>query len=162
MDKGEKNMSDNASLGCMNSVKEYLDYIQDADRRIKNKSVEVFQLECLATSITAPTDTEAIKTSGVTDRVGNIVPKIVQVKKEISNMIAEFIDEKAKRIRLIETLENPLEYDVVHLYYVQGMKFTEVAVELGKSYEWILEIHSRAIKNLCEPYINLCKQCDII
>lgn len=150
------------SNGCMNSVKEYLNYMQEADIRIKNKSVEVFQLECLATSITAPTDTEAIKTSGVTDRVGNIVPKIVQAKKEISNMIAEFIDEKAKRIRLIETLENPLEYDVVHLHYVQYKKLTEVAAELGYSYAWILEVHEKSIKNLCEPYINLCNQCDII
>lgn len=143
-------------------VKTFLKYIQTADTRIKNKLVEVYQLRCLATSITAPTDSDPIQTSGVTDRVGNAVPKIVELENEINNMIDHFVDEKKKRIYLIDLLQNELEYQVCHMHYVQYKDLTDVAVELGYSYPWILEIHGRALNNLCEPYINLYGKCSIM
>jgi hypothetical protein len=143
-------------------VKTFLKYIQTADTRIKNKLVEVYQLRCLATSITAPTDSDPIQTSGVTDRVGNVVPKIIELENEINNMIDHFVDEKRKRVMLIETLKSDLEYQVCHMHYVQYKDLTDVAVELGYSYPWILEIHGRAINNLCEPYINLYGKCSIM
>lgn len=143
-------------------VKSFLRYIQTADIRIQNKLVEVYQLRCLATSITAPTDSDPIQTSGVTDRVGNIVPKIVMMEEEINQMIDQFIDEKKKRVMLIDLLQNDLEYQVCHMHYVQYKDLTDVAVELGYSYPWILEIHSRALNNLCEPYTNLYIKCSIM
>jgi hypothetical protein len=130
------------------SIREYLEYIEKADALIKNKCVEVYQLRCLATSITAPTDAESIQTSGVTDRVGNIVPKIVMLEKEINQMIDEFVDEKAKRINLIEKLESTVEYDVVHKHYVQYKKLTEIAIEKGYAYQSIVEIHGKALNHL--------------
>jgi DNA-directed RNA polymerase specialized sigma subunit len=136
-------------------VKAFLNYIKTADIRIKNKLVEEYQLRCLATSITAPTDSESIMTSGVTDRVGDIVPKIVQVQEEINNMIDHFIDEKQKRVNLIDLLQNDLEYQVCHMHYVEYKDLTDVASELGYSYAWILEVHKNAINNLCQPYLNL-------
>lgn len=137
------------------TIKAFLKYIQTADTRIKNKLVEVYQLRCMATSITAPTDSDAIQTSGITDRVGNVVPKIVELENEINNMIDHFVDEKQKRVKLIETLENDLEYKVCHMHYVQYKELTDIALELGYSYPWILEVHSKAINNLCKPYTNL-------
>ena len=70
-------------------------------------------------------------------------------------MIDHFVDEKQKRVKLIETLKNDLEYQVCHMHYVQYKELTDIALELGYSYPWILEVHSKAINNLCEPYINL-------
>lgn len=139
------------------SVKEYLEYIEKADALIKNKCVEVYQLRCLATSITAPTDSESIQTSGVTDRVGNIVPKIVMLEKEINQLIDEFVDEKARRIQLIEMLESTIEYDVIHKKYVQYKKLTEIAIEKGYAYQSIVEIHGKALNHLSkhmETYIS--------
>ncbi len=133
------------------SVKEYLLYIKVFDKRIQNKRIEVYQLRCLATSITAPTDTENVQSSGVTDRVGNIAPSVVQLEKEIKEMIDVYVREKAKRIRLIETLENVLEYDVIHMHYVQYKSLAEIAIEKGMSYQYIVEIHGKALKNLVKP-----------
>jgi hypothetical protein len=143
-------------------VKTFLKYIKTADTRIQNKLVEVYQLRCLATSITAPTDSESIKSSGVTDRVGNIVPKIVMMEEEINQMIDQFIDEKKKRVMLIDLLQNDLEYQVCHMHYVQYKELKDVAIELNKSYAWILEVHKNAIKNLCQPYTNLYVKCSIM
>lgn len=155
-------------MGCervnnmSDDVKNFLKYIKTADTRIQNKLVEVYQLRCLATSITAPTDSESIQSSGVTDRVGNIVPKIVMMEEEINKMIDHFIDEKKKRVNLIDLLQNDLEYQVCHRHYVQYRELKDIAVELGYSYAWILEIHDRATKNLCEPYLNLYGKCSIM
>ena len=146
----------------VDDVKNFLKYIKTADIRIQNKLVEVYQWRCLATSITAPTDAESIQTSGVTDRVGSAVLKIIELETEINNMIDHFVDEKQKRVNLIDLLQNDLEYQVCHMHYVQYKDLKDIAVELGYSYAWILEIHDRATKNLCEPYLNLYGKCSIM
>ena len=129
-------------------IKEFLEYIILADKRIKNKQIEIYQLYCLATSTTAPMGSEAIQTSGVSDKVGNAVTKIMQEKEKAERMVEEFVEERAKRIALIETLENPLYYDVIHLHYVQGKQLTDIATEKGYAESYIYEIHGKALKNL--------------
>jgi len=129
-------------------IEEFLDYIILADKRIKNKKVEIYQLYCLAESVTAPMGSEAVQTSGVSDKVGNTVTKIIQEKEKAERMVEEYIAERAKRIALIETLKNPLEYDVIHLKYVQGKSLAEIATEVCKSYQYVVEIHGKVLKNL--------------
>lgn len=126
-------------------IKEFLDYIISAEIRIKNKKIEIKQLYDLKSSIV---DNLAVQTSGTTDKIGNIVIKIEQEKEKALQMVATYIQEKAKRIALIETLKNPLEYDVIHLHYVQGKQLTDIAIEKGYAESYIYEIHSKAIKNL--------------
>jgi DNA-directed RNA polymerase specialized sigma subunit len=129
-------------------IKEFLEYIIFADKRIKNKQAEIYQLYCLATSTTAPMGSEAVQTSGVSDKVGNAATKILQEKEKAERMVKEYVEERAKRIALIEKLENPLEYDVIHLHYVQDKSLKDIATEVCKSYQYIVEIHNQALKNL--------------
>lgn len=130
------------------TIKEYLQEVELLDERIKNKQVELYQLWCLATSITSAPDKEPIQNSGVSDKVGNTVAKITALSEEINQMIDHFIDEKEKRIKLIETLDNALEYTVLHKHYIQYKTFTLIAEEMGYSYDYILEVHPKALKKL--------------
>lgn len=126
----------------------YLQQIARDDKLIQNKCVEVYQLRCLATSVTAPMGTEPVQTSGVSDKVGNITAKIVDLEAEINQMIDKFIDDKQERIAIIEQVNEPLQYNILHKHYVQGKKFREIAEEEHYTEVYISKQHQKALKKV--------------
>ena len=126
-------------------AREYLQQIAKDDKLIQNKCVEVYQLRCLATSVTAPMGVEPVQTSGVSDKVGNITAKIVDLEAEINRMIDKFIDDKRERIAVIEQIDDELQYTILHKHYVQGKAFSLIAEEEHYSTEWISKNHSKAL-----------------
>ena len=134
-------------------ARKYLEYIQDAEEVIQNKMIEKFQLNCLMTSVTAPTDREAVKTSGVSDKIGNLIPKLDEIERQIESLIESFVEAKLERIAVIETLGTGLEYKVLHRRYIQYQKLVDIASSLGYSYDYIREIHEKALEKV-EDFIN--------
>lgn len=126
----------------------YLQQIAKDDNLIQNKCVEVYQLRCLATSVTVPMGTEPVQTSGPSDKVGNITAKIVDLEAEINRMIDKFIDDKQERIKVIEQIDDELQYNILHKHYVQGKKFTEIAEEEHYSEVHISKQHQKALKKV--------------
>lgn len=132
------------------TAEKFLQQIERADRTIDNKLSEIYRLRCLATSVTVPTDREAVQTSGVSDKVGNIVAKIVDLENEIDNLIDEYIDIRQRCIKVVEALSDPLQYTVIHKHYVQYKSFVEIAEEENYTYQWILRVHNKALKEISE------------
>ena len=126
-------------------AKEYLQQISKDDRLIQNKCIEVYQLRCLATSVTAPMGTEPVQTSGASDKVGNIAAKVVDLENEINGLIDKFIDDKHERIKVIEQIKDPLQYNILHKHYVQGKRFREIADEEHYSEVHISKQHQKAL-----------------
>ena len=126
----------------------YLQQIAKDDKLIQNKCVEVYQLRCLATSVTAQMGTEPVQTSGVSDKVGNITAKIVDLEAEINRMIDKFIDDKQVRIKVIEQIDDELQYNILHKHYVQGKKFREIAEEEHYTEVHISKQHQKALKKV--------------
>lgn len=136
----------------MTAVK-FLEQIERADALIDSKLSELYRLRCLATSVTVPTDREAVQTSGVSDKVGSIVAKIIDLENEIDDMIDQYIDTRNKCIGVIEMLTNPLQYKIIHMHYVQYKTYAEIEEELNYSHTWVMEVRRDALKNI-EAIIN--------
>ena len=129
---------------------EFLKQIERADKLISNKLYEVQRLRLLAVSTTVPTDREAIQTSGVSDKVGNIVAKIVDLESEINDLIDEYVDLQRECIWVIESLKNSLQYTVLHKHYVQYKSFAEIAEEEHYSYDGIMKVKRKALEQVEE------------
>ena len=132
---------------------EFLSQIERADTLINGKCSELYRLRCLATSVTVPTDREAVQTSGVSDKVGSTVAKIVDLQNEINDMIDDYIDTMNKCIGVIEMLTNSLQYKIIHMHYVQYKTYSEIEEELNYSHTWVMEVRREALKNI-EKIIN--------
>lgn len=130
------------------TAKQYLMQIKILEHRIKLKQDEITHLRTLATSITAPTDSEAVQTSGIKDKVGNIVAKIVDLQRETNDIIDELIDTRQERIRVIEQIKHPLQYEVLHKIYIDNKPLPVIASELHYAYEYIRHVHRKALKNV--------------
>ena len=127
--------------------------------RINNKLVERYQLRCLATSITSNLDKEPSGAGGVTDKVGNITVKIIALEEEINALVDAFVDQKQQCIDLIDQIPDTLQYNIIHKHYVQYKKLVDIAEEEKYSYQYIVDMHTVALKtveDLMKSYGILC------
>ena len=128
----------------------YLEQIRKSDARIDSKLVELYQLRCLATKVTAQMGSEVIQTSGVSDKVGNVAAKIVDLEAEINRLIDKFIDDKQERIKVIEQVDDALLYTILHKHYVQYKKFVSIAEEEHYTEVHISNKHQEALEKVQE------------
>lgn len=136
------------------TAKEYLQQIQKQKNTIQKKESELFLLECLATSTTAPTDREAVQTSGTSDKVGNSAVKIAMLKEDIGRqkeqaqaIIIECIG-VVEQVRALKCDTAEVQYNILHKRYVSGKKLKKIAEEETYSYDYIRELHGIALQNV--------------
>lgn len=139
------------------TAKEYLQQIKELNDVITNKKVELYQLECLATSITAPPDREAVKTSNISDKVGSCATKIVQLEEEIEQAISAYLEARSERMAIIDRVRvmNHNRYIVLFKCYVEYKPLTDIAKEMHLSYDYVREVHIKALRDVAE-IMNIC------
>jgi hypothetical protein len=93
---------------------------------------------------------EVIQTSGVSDKVGNVAAKIVDLEAEINRLIDKFIDDKQERIKVIEQVDDALLYTILHKHYVQYKKFVTIAEEEHYTEVHISNKHQEALEKVQE------------
>lgn len=135
----------------------YLEQVKRADAMIDTKRAEERELWAIATSVTQVNDGMP-HAPGVSDKVGNIIPKIIEAKNRTTEQIDRYIDIRNDVIRHIEMLPTK-QYTVLHWLYVRKREYREkdqswyytwreVAENLGCSEQNIFNIRKRAVKNL--------------
>lgn len=132
----------------MIDAREYLEWIESAERKIQRKLAEIDRLRSLATSIGGLATDTPVQASHEGDRIGKIVASIVDKEKELDVIVDNYIDEKDKRIKAIEQLDNELERSVLHKHYVQFKSINEIADEEYYTNKWISSIHTKALKKV--------------
>lgn len=139
------------------TAKEYLQQVRRMDRLINNKIAEIDQLKELATSITAATDREAVQTSGVSDKVGNVVASIIDLQNEINALVDNYIDKRKEIIAQIDGIEKqqPLYYAILHGRYIQFRRLQEIADDEGYAAQYIREQHGKALAFFERTYTNI-------
>lgn len=136
---------------------EFLEQVKEADAKIDSKRAEERELWTLATRMTQANDGMPHAT-GVSDKVGNIIHKIIKAQERTNAQIDRYIDIRDDVIRHIEMLPRK-QYSVLHWLYVrkrdrreknQSWYYTwrEVAENLGCSEQTLSNNRKRAVKNL--------------
>lgn len=137
------------------TTKQYLQSIEDLDRRIQSKLMDKTQLENMAMSITVPPDNEKVQSSGSQDRMANTVAKLIDLEREIDALVDSFIDRRKKIIAQIDSLDDSLYVQVLSLRYVCKLNLSDVAVKItgsSSSRRNIDRIHGRALQEFERLY----------
>lgn len=136
---------------------DYLEQVKKADAMIDIKRADERELWAIATSVTQASDGMP-HAQGVSDKVGNIMHKLLEAQEKTNEQIDVYIDIRDDVIRHIEML--PLkQYMVLHWLYVRKREhrkknqswyytWNEVAENLGCSEQNISNTRKRAVKNL--------------
>ena len=129
------------------NIKNHLEQIGRLDKRIQNKLEEIDKLRRMASG-TSYSESERVQTSLSADKVGAIASRIVDMEKEVDRLI----DERCVIVAEIESMKNEDDYDILANIYILGKDIKTVAVEMGKSYRYISDLHRKALKDFEELY----------
>lgn len=126
----------------------YLAQVEKIDSIIKNKLIEQRQWKDIALGITANMGGERVQSSGSKSKMADAVEKCVDIESEIDRLVDMLIDTKKEVIKTIESLDSPIEYNLLHMRYIQFKTLQEIADHYGKEYGWATTTNGRAIANV--------------
>ena len=137
------------------TAKQYLDQLRVIDTKINQKTEE------LADLMTAATSTRAIDYSK--DRVQtspqnaqeNRICKYVDLDAEINREIDEFVDIKHRVTKEIQELNVDYYIKILFKVYVQFKTVKDAANEIGLSYQYVRDLHKKALKAFEELHTDL-------
>ena len=107
------------------------------DAKIANLTEELQVWQARATKITA---------SG--NQMQKCVEKMCAIKDELAQETANLQQSKHQIEEAIRSLEDKTEQDVLWYYYIRGMTFERIAVEMNYSWRQINRKHKSAMKKI--------------
>ena len=137
------------------TAKQYLNQLRVIDTKINQK------MEELADLMTAATSTGAIDYSK--DRVQtspqnaqeNRICKYVDLDAEINREIDEFVDIKHRVTKEIQELNVDYYIKILFKVYVQYKTVKDAANEIGLSYQYVRDLHKKALEAFEELHTDL-------
>ena len=127
--------------------KEYLQQYAALNAEIDCKLEEKRQLEALATNISA-TFGSGSGGSGVSDKVGRNVDKIIDLEKEIDAKIDKLVDLREEIEAVIDTIEDSRYRTVLTERYINGKKWADIADNMHIDVRWVFSLHGYALKKI--------------
>ena len=115
----------------------FLEQPEKLDIQIRNKLIEKQQWHDIALGITASMEGERVQSSGGKSKMANAVEKCVDMEAEIDGLVDELIDVKKDVIQTIEKLDSPIEYNLLHMRYIQYISLQEIADHYNRDYGWV-------------------------
>lgn len=128
------------------NAKEYLQKIRMYDTRIESKLLEVQALRAMITKITPTMKADVVTASSPQDKLGDAVAKIVDLETETDKEIDAYVDLKREVSALLEKLENPFHYKVLHQRYFLYHTFEQIATDMHYSFRGVCYLHGRALQ----------------
>ena len=126
----------------------YLEQVEKLDAIIKNKLIEKQQWKNVALGITANMDGERVQSSGSKSKMAEAVDKCIDIEAEVDELVDKLIAAKKDVIKTIEQVDSPIEYNVLHMRFIQYIDLQGIADFYHKEYGWATTTHGRAIASV--------------
>lgn len=137
---------------------DFLKQLKRMEESIKDKLEEVAQLKSIALTVVAVSNNviiegekhsaERVQSSGSQQKMADAVCKYVDLEKEIDSDIDRMVDKRTEVLAVINKLDKPIQCTVLRKKYVQFKSFKKIAEETNYTYQYIIEQHNKALKNL--------------
>lgn len=129
----------------------FLEQVEKLDALIANKLIEKQQWMDLAQNITPGAGEGRVKCSAsTTSKMAEAVNWCVDIEGEIDAAVEQLVMAKKEVLRVIEQVESPVEYRLLHMRHIQNMTLEEIAEAFGKDYSWVTTTQGRARKSVQE------------
>ena len=134
----------------------YLSQIKEFDIKIDRKIAEKNRLREIAISTGGTGDGERVQTSIKRDKLGDSVAKIIDTEKEIDHMIDIYVSKKQEIIKQIDQMEDMEQYEILHLYFIDGYTMKECAKVKDCSIRKVNATKAKAMKTVEKMFGKLC------
>ena len=140
------------------NAKDFLNQLKRMEDSIKDKLEEVAQLKSIALTVVAVSNNviiegekhnaDRVQSSGSQQKMADAVCKYVDLEKEIDDEVDRMVDKRDEVLSVINMLDKPVQCAVLRKKYVQFKSFKRIAEEMNYTYQYIIEQHNKALKNL--------------
>lgn len=128
----------------------FLEAVEKQEAVIKNKLIEKQQWKDIAMGITASMEGERVKSSGTKSKLSDAIDKCVDIETEIDDQIDKLIDLKKEVTAVIEQVQSPTEYNLLHMRYIQYIPLKDIADKWHTEYTNVTTAHGKALKKVQE------------
>ena len=137
------------------SAREYLKQLEVLDMQINEDLIELSDLKDSAMS-TGGIDysRERVQTSAVGDRLCSDVARYTDFDEHINEEIDQFVDAKKQIIKEIRGLRDKNMIQILTKVYVQFKTVKVASQEMRKSYNHVVNLHSKALKEFEKKHPN--------
>lgn len=142
------------------SAKQYLSQLEFIDEQINQDLERLEQMKADAYS-TGGIDysRERVQTSLVGDKLCSDVSRYIAFNEQINAEIDRFVDAKEQIIREIRELHNIYYVQILFKVYVQFKSLKAASQEMKRSYNFVLDVHKKALAAFEETHENLTYLC---
>ena len=144
-------------MGVSMTDREYLGQLKNIDRKIKDKLDEEQRWRDIATNTTSKLSDMKVQTSKDPDPMGTAISKAVTYQRESAELAAKLVDLKNTITMQIDNIDDSKAYLILKMVFVQERDYSEVAVELKRSYRHTVREIDNAIKKFGDKYRHLYK-----
>lgn len=131
----------------MNGSREYLNQLKKLDVCIKQKQEELRDLRSLAVSERVNSKSVRVQVSQKSDRIADIVVKIVCLENEVCSEIEDLAQTKHKIINEIQSLNDDTYISILFKKYVEYKTLNQIAFEMNYSYDRTKHLHGFALNS---------------
>lgn len=128
------------------TAKEYLNQARTLDMLINTKQSELYKLRLMATSVSSPSITEKVQSSGDNTAM-RIIDKIVDLQNEINLEIDKLVDLKSQIRGEIKQLNDPVERILLTERYINNKSWMEIANMMHYTERQVHNIHGKSLKH---------------
>lgn len=141
------------------TAKRYLGQLQRLNDSITQKQEERESLLLMASSFGGKGyDDVRVQSSGQPDKMAAKVISAVDLEKEISREIDEFLNKKHTIINQIQAMETDSHAELLYKRYVQYKSLEVISVEMSYTFDWIRHLHGMALQAFEFQYADVLAQ----
>lgn len=134
------------------TAKEYLIHIRDCYKTMTALYERLVEIRTKIEGVKAITyDKERVQTSP-TNKTEELIAQLVETEDQLSKEVREHFTEVVEATRRIYSLKNDRQVRVLDMRYIKGMRWQEIADELGIEYRSTTRIHGKALRNFAKKY----------
>ncbi len=134
------------------NAKQFLRQAYKLNELIESDKEELENLRSLSESISGDMTQERVQTSASSDKIVNIIAKIVDLENEIHDEIEQLIALKKQIRDVINKLENINEKLVLKYRYLMFFQWEEICDKMHYSPRQIHRFHDSALENIEVPF----------
>lgn len=129
-------------------LKGYLESIKVLSEKRDKKLEQIDELRSVATNCVAPTDKEAIQSSGSADKMANIVGRMVDLIREVDELDELIKNRKSIIYRLSDKLSTDRHSQYIKLRFLEKNGFYDTVMKMELTDSTARRIERKAISEL--------------
>ncbi len=106
------------------------------------------ELTTLLTRVTVPVNGSRVNSSPEPDKIGNRLDKLIEIQDRCIEKQKKAMAEMQKVLELIDLLDNAMYRNILMKRYIHGLKWEQIAVDLGHDFRYIFKLHNYALEDI--------------